>query len=540
MGTKNSVDSRPVIGAADPVDRRQFMGSALGTAAGIGAALTTGAAVAAQPGPPAPGPAAPPTDIAQRYAAPASRGPTLFRVEMDIADCEVDGKIPTDLSGAFFRVGPDAQFPLAKGNIPFDGEGHVSRFQFNNGHASFKTRFVRNERYVAQEKAGKILFPMYRNPYVDDPSVKGKSRGTHNTHIIHHNGVLLALKEDSPPAAMDLNTMATLDPVYRFNDQLKSATFTAHPKLDSGTGNLIGFGYEAKGFNTTDVNVFEYTPQGKKIWDAWVKVPYVGMLHDFAVTENYIVLYVIPLKIDLAQMEKGGVHWSWWSGEPTYFGYFRRGGDGKDIRFIKGPERSATHVMGAFDDGKRVVIDVEMSQSNPFPFMPMHDGSSWDPVKGSSHITRLSASLSKETPSDYQMEVLYPEYTGALPRQDDRYNTAHYRYGFLSCSFNDAGGRGNGIARFDVQERTSKLWKAPQGMSVGEVCFAPKNKNAPEGTGYIMAVTTHAADNGRNDLVILDAERIEEGPIATVKMPTRIVGQIHGWWVPADQFPKKA
>jgi carotenoid cleavage dioxygenase len=47
------------------------------------------------------------------------------------------------------------------------------------------------------------------------------------------------------------------------------------------------------------------------------------------------------------------------------------------------------------------------------------------------------------------------------------------------------------------------------------------------------------ADN-RSDLLILDAERIEEGPIATVKMPTKVVGQVHGWWVPGDQFPKKA
>jgi carotenoid cleavage dioxygenase len=536
-------------GAPAAVDRRQFMGSALGTAAGIGAALAATGAAAQQapapggpprgPGGPPPGAlgAAPPTDIAQRYAAPTSRGPQLFRVEMDIADCEVDGKIPTDLSGAFFRVGPDAQFPLRAGNIPFDGEGHVSRFRFDNGRVSLKTRFVRNERYVAQEKAGKILFPMYRNPYLDDPSVKGKSRGTHNTHIIHHNGVLLALKEDSPPAALDLNTMATLDPVYRFNNQLKSAAFTAHPKLDSKTGNLIAFGYEAKGHNTTDVNVFEYTPKGKKVWDVWINVPYVGMLHDFAVTENYVVFYVIPMKIDTAQMEKGGIHWSWWPGEPTYFGYFRRGGDGKDVRFIKGPERSATHVMGAFDDGKRVVIDVEMSQSNPFPFMPMHDGSRWDPVKGSSQITRLSVDLSATTPKDYNIELLYPEYTGALPRQDDRYNTAHYRYGFLACGFNKDGARGNGIARFDVQNRTSNLWKAPQGMSLGEVCHAPKNSKAPEGAGYIMSLAT--VDN-RSDLVILDAEHVEDGPIATVKLPTRIVGQVHGWWVPGDQFPKKA
>ncbi len=82
-----------------------------------------------------------------------------------------------------------------------------AQFRFENGNVHFKSRYVRNERWLAQDKAGKILFPMYRNPYLDDPSVKGKSRGTHNTHIIHHDGKLLAFKEDSPPAAMDLNTL---------------------------------------------------------------------------------------------------------------------------------------------------------------------------------------------------------------------------------------------------------------------------------------------------------------------------------------------
>jgi carotenoid cleavage dioxygenase-like enzyme len=526
---------------AAAVDRRQFMGSALtAAAAGVGAAIASSAA-GAQQAPPG-GAAGIGSSIEKRYAAepPVARGPRLFRQEQDIRFCEVDGKLPADLSGAFFRTGPDAQFPLRAGNIPFDGEGHVSTFRFENGNVHYKSRYVRNERYVAQDKAGKILFPMYRNPYMDDPSVKGKSRGTHNTHIIHHNGKLLAFKEDSPPAALDLNTLDTLDPVYDFGGQLKSATFTAHPKLDSKTGNLIAFGYEAKGFNTTDVNVFEYTPKGKKVWDAWIKVPYVGMLHDFAVTENFIVFYVIPLKIDEEQIRKGGIHWSWWPGEPTYFGYMRRGGDGKDIQWIKGPERSATHVMGAFDDGKQVVIDVESSLSNPFPFMPMHDGSRWDPVKGGSIITRLSVDLSQKTPKDYGIDVLFPGMLLPLPRQDDRYNTAHYRYGFGTVELNEGGARKSGFARLDVQNRTRTFWQAPQGASLGEICHAPKNDKAPEGAGYVMAVATYAAENGRADLLILDAEQIEAGPVATVKLPTRIVGQVHGWWVPASQIPKKA
>ncbi len=35
----------------------------------------------------------------------------------------------------------------------------------------------------------------------------------------------------------------------------------------------------------------------------------------------------------------------------------------------------------------------------------------------------------------------------------------------------------------------------------------------------------------RDDLLILDAQRLAEGPLATVRMPFRIYTQIHGWWV---------
>src|SRR5690606_39490755 len=125
------------------VDRRAFLGGVI-TAAG--ATIAAGAATAAQPPnaplppgavppgtPPPPGAQPPRSGIEQRYGPPTERGPQLFRVEQDIAYCEVDGKIPADLDGGFYRTGPDAQFPLRQGNIPFDGEGHVSLFRSKDG-----------------------------------------------------------------------------------------------------------------------------------------------------------------------------------------------------------------------------------------------------------------------------------------------------------------------------------------------------------------------------------------------------------------------
>jgi carotenoid cleavage dioxygenase-like enzyme len=547
-GRKPGRESAPE--AASAMGRRGFMGAALGVAAGAGvAAVMPASAQNAPPPGSVPGPARP-TPSPPASAPPAGSGletgarpggPRLFRVEADIKDVEIEGKIPADLNGAFYRTGPDAQYPLHPRNIPFDGEGHVSMFRIKDGHVDYKSRFVRNERYVAQEKAKRILFPIYRNPSQDDPSVKGLSRSTANTHIINHKHMLLALKEDSPPCAMDLLTLETLDPKYTFDGQLQSAAFTAHPKIDSETGDMIAFGYEAKGFGTNDVNVFQITPEGKMTWQAWIKVPYVGMIHDFAVTQKHIVFYVIPLAFDEKQIASGGIHWSWNNGQPTYFGVMRRGGDGSDLRWIKGPERSSTHVMGTWSDGEKVYVDVEMSAYNPFPFMPMRDGSKWDPVKGSSRITRLSADLSKKTVKDYKMEVLYPNHLGALPRQDDRYNTMPYRYGFLPCPDPDPSDPSKRPAacwaRFDHQTRKSTVYKASEGTQLAEVVFAPKSKTSPEGVGYLMGVATRMSEGGRADLIILDAEKPEAGPIATVRLPIRAAPQIHGWWVPEWQMP---
>jgi carotenoid cleavage dioxygenase len=465
---------------------------------------------------------------------------TLYRLEADIHDCEVEGKVPADLNGAFYRVGPDAQYPLHPRNIPFDGEGHVSMFRIRNGRVDYRSRYVRNERYLAQDRAGRVLFPIYRNPSQDDPSVKGLSRSTANTHIFNHGSVLLALKEDSPPAALDLLTLDTLVPNYTFDGALPSKTFTAHPKRDPATGNLVAFGYEADGFGSNVVSAFEFSPQGKLIWNAKIQVPYVGLLHDFAVTRKHIAFYVIPLALDEAQMRAGGIHWSWDGVRPTYFGFMRRGGDGKDLRWLRGPTRSATHVMGAFDDGEKLIVDVEMSLSNPFPFMPMRDGAPWDPIAGSSHITRLTVDLAGEAPTAYGMEQMYP-HVGGLPRQDDRYHTMPYRIGFLPCpdpSVPDPRAAGACYARFDHQTRNSSLYNAGVGTFLAECCFAPRSANSPEGAGYLLGVATRQQEGGRADLLILDAEHLEDGPVATVHLPMRAVGQIHGWWVPEAQLPQ--
>jgi carotenoid cleavage dioxygenase-like enzyme len=518
------------------IDRRSFLKSAAVAATGAGAVsgFDVSQAEAAPKGASSGSP---------RPAAPVFGGSlSPLRAEVTIDDCVVEGKIPLDLDGGFYATGADWQYPMAPGDIIFDGEGHVRLFRIRNGRVEYRTRFVRNERYMAQYQAGRRLMPIYRNPSMDDPSVKGLSRSTANTHIINHKNLILALKEDSPPSALDLNTLETVDPVYTFEGQLpRTQPFTAHPKICSKTGNMVAFGYEAKGFGSDTVAVFEIDRQGKKVWGAEIQVPYVSMIHDFSVTENYIAFFVLPLSIDHEQMKRGGIHWSWDKTKKTYLGFFRRYGDAKDLRWIEGPARSSTHTMGTFEDKHRIYIDCEVTPGNPFPFMPNRDGSAPDFAGTASYLHRLSANLNGRN-TGYDIEPLVP-LSMPLPRQDDRYNTAHYRYGFGTCADPnqpDPAKAGSCFARIDIQTRTFKLWNAGNRISLAEPVFAPKSPTAREGEGYLMAVGYHLDESLRSDLFILDAEQPEQGPIATVRLPVQASPQIHGLWVRGDMYPTKA
>lgn len=512
------------------LDRRGFLTGA----AVAGAGLATGAALVPDD---AQANVLFPTDP-RTFGGGGSTEGGVNRSENDLFDCEVDGQLPADLDGTFFRVGPDPQYPKPPrfGNdIGFDGEGHVSMFRIKDGHVDYRTRYARTQRWKAQHAARQSLFGMYRNPFTDDPRVKGLSRGTANTQLFYHHGKLLVFKEDSPPVAMNALTLETTDDYYTFGGALKSKTHTAHPKIDPVTGEYVSFGYEATGLASTDIYVFSTDRHGTINWEAWIKAPYPGMLHDFAVTQKHVAFFATPLVADIEQMKAGGVHFAWDSTLPSYMGVMRRGGDGKDVRWFTGEKLFCTHLMGAWTDRETVYIDMDGGEGNQFPFFPsLHEP--FDPKKAQGRIRRFRINLASRRNKTYEVKTAYPEITGVLSRQDDRYHTVPYRYGFL----NGVGGQTRGWVMFDHHKQLARIYTPEPDVSLAEMTFVPRKTGAPEGDGYLIGVANHRKEAGRSDLILVDTQQLEAGPIARIRMPYRVVGQVHGFWVPGDQLPKEA
>ena len=520
------MDNKPF----DVVGRRAFLGVAT---VGTGAALLGGgssalAATAAA--------SAPQVDFPADPRAFAGGGPLANnRAEVDLFDCEVEGKLPADLDGVFYRVGPDPQYPKPEkyaGDIMFDGEGHVSMFRIKDGHVDYRTRYAKTQRWKAQHEARRSLFGMYRNPTTDDPSVKGLSRGTANTQLFVHHKKLLVFKEDSPPVYMDPWTLETRDDYYTFGGKLDSQTHTAHPKIDPLTGEYFGFGYEANGLLSKDIFVFSADKGGNVNWSTKVRAPYAGMMHDFTVTQKHVILYLTNMVADENRIKAGGVHFSYDSTAPCYLGVMRRGGDGKDLKWFTGPNLFCTHVMGAWSDGDKVTIDWDGGEGNQFPFFPsLHEP--FDPVKGTGYLRRFTVDLSSRSNDRFQSETIYPEVTGVLSRQDDRFHTLPYRYGYL----NGFGPKG-GWWIIDHQEKKTQLASVPD-YSLSEMTFVPRRHDAPEGDGYLVGIGSSQKESGRSDLILFDTQHIGEGPVARVKMPFKVVGQVHGFWADARDLPEQ-
>ncbi|KIX00106.1 uncharacterized protein Z518_10243 [Rhinocladiella mackenziei CBS 650.93] len=214
-------------------------------------------------------------------------GSTLpCRLEGEIGDLIVLGTIPKEIDGTFYRVMCDPYVPPDPGSVPIDGDGNISAFRFYNGRVDMKTRYVETERYKLERKANKALFGLYCNPFTHHPCVRAAVDSTANTNLVYWAEKLLTLKEVALPYVVDPDTLETLgyDP---FKGQINSKTFTAHPKVDPFTQELVCFGYEAKGLATRDVVTYALHKQGKKTAEFWSRSPWCAFIHDCAVTEKF-------------------------------------------------------------------------------------------------------------------------------------------------------------------------------------------------------------------------------------------------------------
>lgn len=444
------------------------------------------------------------------------------RTEDDF-ELEVVGRIPDPLAGAYYRNGPNPQFDPQGPYLGIFGDGMIHAFFMepgkDGGRAHYRNRWVRTPRWLAENKAGRPLFGFPGGP--SNPSVADIPRGTANTHVIHHAGRLMALQEQSEPFE--------LDPKGLENGQYLATggKFTAHPKIDPETGELIWFGYFAgpqRFSNLIDYGVTDSS--GKVIRRDRFAAPYASVIHDFIVTRNYVIFPVLPLTGDLQRAMKGGPPWAWEPDKGAFLGVLQRHAPVDSIRWFEIEPAFVLHTMNAWEDGSKIHCD--LMQFPHAPVFPNPDGSPGPDAHA--RLTRWTIDLSADT--DVATRQPLDDLNAEMPRFDDRRTFLSYRHGWYLASTAGKDSPFNAIAHIDLQTGHRQMRTLAPGDSADEPVFVPRSPTALEGDGYLISLAYRAATN-TSELLILHAQDITADPAAILKLPRRVTAGFHGSFVPA-------
>jgi carotenoid cleavage dioxygenase len=225
-----------------------------------------------------------------------------------------------------------------------------------------------------------------------------------------------------------------------------------------------------------------------------------------------------------------------------------RKGEAKDMKWFKCPNLFCSHVMNAFNDGTKVYFDTPVAKNNMFPFFPDVHGKPFNSLEAASYMTRWTVDMNSKG-EDFEKSERLTKMIGEFPRIDDRYATQPHSYGWLlvtdrSMPFNGTSGRASGLllnklGYMNFKTGEQKEWFCGPDSVIQEPCFVPRTPDSPEGDGYLIALVDDIIRN-YSELVILDAQAIEEGPLAQVKLPFRLRQGLHGNWADERKLTRPA
>eukprot|EP01018_Ginkgo_biloba_P002559 Gb_33716 [translate_table: standard] len=234
---------------------------------------------------------------------------------------EIKGQIPECLNGVYIRNGPNPRHLPSGGYHYFDGDGMLHAVTIRDGSAIHCCRYTKTNRFLRENETGR---PLFAKPLGDLTGLIGLARlsvmslrhmlglidltkgiGVANAGLEFFCGRLLAMSEDDKPYALrvtedgDLDTLGRLD----FSGQLKT-NMTAHPKINPGTGEMFSFSYDV--MKSPYLKYFRVSADGKKGEDIPINLPEPTLMHDFAITERFVVFVDHQLVFRLSEMLKGG------------------------------------------------------------------------------------------------------------------------------------------------------------------------------------------------------------------------------------------
>lgn len=453
---------------------------------------------------------------------------------------DIEGEVPLQLTGTLFRNGPGlldiAGTPI---HHPFDGDGMISAFSFNEGKVQFRNRFVRTEAYLQEQAAQQIL---YRGVFGTkkpggwlNNAFDLQLKNIANTGVIYWGGKLLALWEAAEPYRLDPKTLETIGIDYLDGVLQPGDAFAAHPwidpscVMDNGAPCLVNFRV-APGLSSK-ISIFEFAPDGKLLRRHAHSIPGFSFIHDFAITPNYCIFFQNAVSFNpfpfLFGWRGAGECVDFQPDKPTTVVLIPRNPDNRQVKTFKVQSGFVFHHANAFEAEGKVYIDSiaydSLPQVQPDSNYKEVDFASLDPGK----LWRFSLDLEEGTVERKLLESTCCEFPTLHPDRVGR----DYRYLYFGAAHNNTGRNAplQAIMKLDLQTGNREQHSfAPSGY-VSEPIFVPKPNAEAEDRGWVLTLVYDGSQH-RSTLAILDAQNLEAKAIALLHLKHHIPYGLHGSW----------
>jgi carotenoid cleavage dioxygenase-like enzyme len=462
--------------------------------------------------------------------------PTAREYEAD--KLQVDGDIPDDLCGAYVMNGPSQRFEPANGRYHYyDGDAMMRAIYFRGGEASFRQRWVRTGAFVAEDIAGKAIWPGLSGPYnfaLPGSPIKDNS----NTDVLFYNGNLLSLwYMAGDPYQVDPLTLETHG--HEKLDGRLGHTLSAHSKVDPWTGQMFFFDY---GDEAPYMRYGCASATGELESSIDIELPGPRSPHDMGLSENYAVLHDLPLFHDAELLKTHGRRRiQFHSDMPARFGVLPRAGDGP-VRWFECEPCYVLHIVNTWEEGDWV-HQVGCRQADPTPTKDPKDAhlASMMAFRRRTHtLHRWSFNLQTGEVRETQLDDLNTEFPMVNSNFTGR-PTRHAIHQLLPVptegSLEGQCQTFNAMIRYDLEDGSSERYDYGPGVYGSETPIAPvagADRDTEEDAAYAVTFTTDSNDWSSHCL-IFDASDISE-PIARVTIPHRIAIGFHSTWVDGAQI----
>jgi len=454
--------------------------------------------------------------------------------ECDKVVTDVDGRIPEGLAGTLYRNGPGTHDWTRSF---FDGDGMIRAVRIGaDGSVRYQAKYVQTRKHIEERAANKQLYRLAGTNRPGGVLTNMFRAPAHeaNTSVVHMADRLWALEEGGHPYEIDPDNLATKE-MTDFDGALHARqAFTAHPHFDPETGDAYAFGmhFGAK----PAIKLFRVDAHAKVHPIGELPADGAGFVHDYALSKNWMAFFIPPMVPQMAKILFGqGTFFESMKWEPERglkIALMPRAG-GEPI-LLEDEACLAGHIIGAQEVGDELLVDLcRLDEWSCMGDAAANFRTSDWAGYGTGTVRRYRVDPKSRKVTSEELCPLPAEF----PRVDWRRESLGNRFGYFAANTRPGeGGWFRGTLKLDLESGETDLFDHGPDKAAHEAVFVPRPASAggtgEEDDGWLLAFV-HDSVTQQTEVPILDARRVADGPICTLRLRENAGITFHGAWVPA-------